>query len=109
MTFYSDNPNQIVWHKERNKALCKFTGGQLRTSNPRIIEILKDKFRFEEEAPGTSEKEVETEVDEVEDSQEETTKTIATEIEGKRYTKPTISQEPYTKTSKDDNKFVKGR
>lgn len=37
MRFYG---NGIVWDAERNTRLCKFKGGELDTSNERVIQLL---------------------------------------------------------------------
>lgn len=43
MKFYG---NGLVWDKERNKALCKFTSGEFITDDTNIIEKLK-KLNFD--------------------------------------------------------------
>ena len=51
MVFYG---NGIVWDKENNKPLCKFTNGKFETGDARIISLLRlGKYSEEESCPVT--------------------------------------------------------
>ncbi|MDA3939817.1 MAG: hypothetical protein PF693_10970 [Spirochaetia bacterium] len=39
VTFYG---NGVVWDGLKNRNLCKFVKGEFKTSDPRVIELLKD-------------------------------------------------------------------
>jgi spermidine/putrescine-binding protein len=47
MKFFAEC-NEAVWDAAKNKVLCKFENGIFETDDPKIIEVLKKNYKFEE-------------------------------------------------------------